>query len=124
LRGFVALCVQREELPNEEVRTPLLSLVFAVGVAAQETRRADPTQANDKASAPKTKEIAAEVVSVAADGRALTIKGEMGDKTVSVDDKAVASVKTLKPGDKPTLVCRETANGDQFVTAVRMPEKR
>lgn len=102
----------------------LLSLVFVAGVAAQETRKAEPAQANEKAAASKTKEIPAEIVSVAPDGKALTIKGEMGDKTVSVDEKAVASVKTLKAGDKATLVCRENANGESFVTAVKMPEKK
>jgi Cu/Ag efflux protein CusF len=102
----------------------LLSLVSVAGVSAQEMRKAEPTQTNDQASATKVKEISAEVVAVASDGKALTIKGEMGDKTAPVDDKAVASVKTLKPGDKPTLVCRENANGEQSVTAVRMPDKR
>jgi hypothetical protein len=102
----------------------LLPLVLVAGVAAQETKKAEPMQANDKASATKTKEISAEIVSVATDGKALTIKSETGDKTVSVDDKAVASVKTLKAGDKPTLVCRENANGESFVTAVKMPEKK
>jgi ribosomal protein S1 len=105
----------------------LLSLVFVAGVAAQEAKKPEPAKepASEKAATAKTHEVQAEIVSVAADGKTLTIKGETGDKTVPVDEKAAAAVKALKAGDKATLICRDTDKGEHVaVTGVKAPEKK
>lgn len=103
----------------------LLSLVFVAGVAAQEAKKAEPAQAADKAVTVKTHEVQAEIVSVASDGKTLTIKGEKENKTVPVDEKAVAAVKALKAGDKATLICRDTDKGEhEAVTGVKPPQKK
>ena len=86
----------------------LLSLVFVAGVSAQEATKPEPAKepASEKAEAAKTHEVQAEIVSVAPDGKMLTIKGDTGEKSVPVDEKAVAAVKGLKAGDKATLICQ------------------
>ncbi len=103
----------------------LLSLVFVAGVVAQEAKKAEPAQAPEKAVTIKTHEVQAEVVSVSPDGKTLTIKGEKENKTVPVDEKAMAAVKALKAGDKTTLICRDSEKGEhQAVTGVKAPEKK
>jgi ribosomal protein S1 len=108
----------------------LLSVVFVAGVAAQEAQKPDPANpakepTSEKAATGKTHEVQAEIVSVAPDGKTLTIKGETGEKTVPVDEKATAAVKSLKAGDKATLICRDSDKGEhQAVTGVKAPEKK
>ena len=102
----------------------LLSLVVVAGVSAEEPKK-EVAKAGEKAVTVKTHEVQAEVVSVAPDGKTLTIKGETGDKTVPVDEKAAMAVKALKPGDKTTLICRDTEKGEhQAVTGIKPPEKK
>jgi hypothetical protein len=62
--------------------------------------------------AGKTHEVAAEIVSADAVKNTLTIKGEKADMTVPVEgEKAQASLKTVKAGDKVTLTCQDDAKG-------------
>ncbi len=84
----------------------LLAFVFAAGVASAEEKKADATK-----PAEKTHEISAEIVSVDAVAKTVTIKGEMGNKTVPVEEKAVVQVKDLKAGQKVTLICKDDATG-------------
>jgi hypothetical protein len=83
-----------------------LALVFATGIAVAEEKKAEVAQAADK-----THEVSAEIVSVDAVAKTVTIKGETGNKTVPVEEKAVAQVKDLKAGQKVTLICKDDAMG-------------
>ena len=41
-----------------------------------------------------------------------------------MDEKAAMAVKALKPGDKTTLICRDTEKGEhQAVTGIKPPEE-
>lgn len=104
----------------------LLSLVLMAGLAyANETKKAAPAKAPEKAAAVKTHEVQAEIVSVAADGKTITIKGEKEDKTIPVDEKATAAIKNLKAGEKATLICRDNEKGEHVAVAgVKAPEKK
>lgn len=102
----------------------LLPLVFVAGLSAEEPKK-EVAKAGEKAVTVKTHEVQAEVVSVAPDGKSLTIKSEKGDKTVPVDEKAATAVKALKPGDKTTLICRDSEAGEhQAVTGIKPAEKK
>jgi Cu/Ag efflux protein CusF len=94
----------------------LLSLVFAaVSVAnAADAKKTASHKAHAKASekAGKTHKVEAEVVSTDTEKKTITIKGDKENKTVPVDEKAVASLKDLKPGDKVTLTCWDNAKGE------------
>lgn len=117
----------------------LLSFVFVAGLAyAQEAKKAEPAKPAEKAEAAKpaekapaakTHEVAAEVVSFDATAKTLTIKGEKENKTVPVDEKALASVKALKAGEKATLICRDNEKGEHVAiagvkAAPKAPEKK
>lgn len=88
------------------------ALVFslAIGVAglafAQEPIKdtaAKPDAAKAQAAKP-AKEQAGEVVSVDVEKKTLTFKNEMGENlTWPAEGKALASLKTVKPGDKVTI---------------------
>src|SRR5712691_262293 len=95
----------------------LLSLIFvAAGVtnaAAAKKTSSHKAHAEAKAEAKgKTHVVEAEVVSTDVDKKTLTIKGEKENKTVPVDEKAVASLKDAKPGDKVALTCWDNAKGE------------
>ena len=94
----------------------LLSLVFvAAGVAnASDAKKTSSHKAHAKAAEAKGKThvVEAEVVSTDVEKKTLTIKGEKENKTVPVDEKAVASLKDLKSGDKVALTCWDNAKGE------------
>ena len=87
----------------------LFSVLLVAGVASAQTT----APAKDKSTAPavKTHVVEAEVVSADATAKTLTIKGDP-NKTVPVDAAAVASLKTLKAGEKVKLTCRDDAKGE------------
>jgi hypothetical protein len=106
----------------------LLSLVFVAGVAlAQEAAKpaekaAAPAKATaaEKAPAVKTHEVTAEVVSVDAVKNTITLKGEKGNNTAPVEGKALASLKSIKAGEKVTVTCRDNEKGEhQAVTEIK-----
>ena len=99
----------------------LLALaVVAVPAMAQEKKEAKPAEKTAAAPA-KTHEVTAEVVSVDATAKTITIKGEAGNKTVPVDEKAIAQVKELKAGQPATLICRDDEKGaHQAVAGVKV----
>jgi hypothetical protein len=103
----------------------LLSLVFAAGVAfAQSTKPAEksaaPAAAEKAAQPAKTHEVTAEVVSVDTVKNTITLKGEKGNNTAPVEGKAVASLKSVKAGEKVTVTCRDNEKGEhQAVTEIK-----
>lgn len=112
--------------------TLLLSVLLVAGVAAaQSAAPAQPAPAAPAAQsaaqpapaapATKTHVVEAEVVSADATAKTLTIKGEKENKTVAVDASAVASLKSLKSGDKVKLTCRDSATGQhEAVTQIKV----
>lgn len=117
----------------------LLSLVFVAGVAVADEKKAEtkpaPAKAEAKAeaakpadakapAAAKTHDVEAEIVSADAVKNTLTIKGEKENKTVPVDAKAAAALKTVKAGDKVTLTCEDDEKGGhKAVTAIKAAAK-
>jgi hypothetical protein len=96
----------------------LLSFALvAVVAAAQEAKQAEPAKPAEEAAAVKTHEVQAEIVAVDAQAKTLTIKGEKENKTVPVDEKALAQIKDLKPGQKATLICRDNEKGEHVAVA-------
>ena len=59
----------------------------------------------------KTHVVEAEIVSADVAAKTLTIKGDP-NKTVPVDASAVASLKSVKPGEKVKLTCRDNDKGE------------
>jgi hypothetical protein len=101
----------------------LLALAVAVPAVAQEKKEAaKPGEKPAAAAAVKTHEVTAEVVSVDTAAKTITIKAEAGNKTVPVDEKAIAQVKDLKAGQTATLICRDDEKGaHQAVAGVKAP---
>lgn len=111
----------------------LLSFVFVAGVAvaqdaskapeaAKVTTAAKSADQATKASAMKTHDVQAEIVAVDAEKKTLTLKGETENKTVPVEGKAVAALKTVKAGDKLTLTCKDSDKGEhQAVVEIKTP---
>jgi uncharacterized protein (DUF58 family) len=97
----------------------LLSVAALVIATAPQAFAKAPAHAHP-AMAGKSHEVQAEVVSADPAKSTLTIKGEKDEnKTVPVDKKAVASLKTVKAGDKVTLTCWDNAKGEHVkVTAI------
>ena len=105
----------------------LLSVVFAAGLAfaqdaakpAEKAAAAAPAAA-EKAQAGKTHEVTAEVVSVDAVKNTITLKGDKENHTAPVEGKAIASLKSVKAGDKVTVTCRDNDKGEhQAVTEIK-----
>jgi hypothetical protein len=69
----------------------------------------------------KTHDVTAEVVSVDAQGKTLTIKGEDGSNmTVKVTGNAIKSLETVKPGQRVVLTCKDNEKGEhQSVTEIK-----
>jgi hypothetical protein len=80
-------------------------------------------EAKDKAEAKagvKTHEVEAEVVSVDAAKKTITIKTDTGESTAPVEGPAIAEAKVVKPGQKVTVVCRDGENGEhKAVVAIK-----
>jgi hypothetical protein len=112
----------------------LTSFVFVAGVAvAQEPAPAPETgkmpaaaKSTDtaKAQAGKNHDVQAEIVSVDVEKNTLTIKGDAANKTVPVEGKAVAALKTVKAGDKLTLTCKDNDKGEHQAVVDIKPEKK
>jgi hypothetical protein len=60
-----------------------------------------------------TQQVEAEVVSVDADKKTVTIKSDAGTspETLPVEGKAASALKDVKPGQKYTLVCKNDSTG-------------
>lgn len=97
-----------------------LALVF---VATAPLVHAAPKAPAHTAMAGKTHAVEAEVVSADNAKHTLTIKGDKENKTVPVDHKALASLKTVKAGDKVTLTCWDNAKGEHVKVTAIAPAK-
>jgi len=73
----------------------------------------------------KKHDVTAEVVSVDAAAKTITIKGDGGqNKTVPVSGDAVKSLETVKAGDMVVLTCMDNVKGEhQAVTAIKPAKK-
>jgi len=111
--------------------TLLLSLLLVAGVAFATENIAPTTGATDekapvaaaqsKKPAMKIHYFTTEVVSTDVDKKEITIKSDKGENhTASVEGKAVASLTSLKAGDKIAITYRDDDKGDlQAVTAIK-----
>src|SRR5881397_1141743 len=69
----------------------------------------------------KSHKVTAEVVSMDAANKTITIKTDEGEKTVPVMGKAVAELKNLKAGQKIVLTCKDNEKGEHTgVTHIEM----
>jgi hypothetical protein len=106
----------------------LLSLVLVAGIAvAEETKKpAEAPKAPEKAVvAVKAESVDAEIISVDATAKTITIKGDKENKTLNVDAKAVASLKSVKAGEKVTLTVANNAVTEIKAAAkAAAPEKK
>jgi Cu/Ag efflux protein CusF len=101
----------------------LLSALLVVAGVASATQAPAPAKPTSPA-AVKTHVVEAEVVSADATAKTLTIKGDP-NKTVAVDTSAVASLKTLKSGDKVKLTCRDSDKGEhEAVTHITVEKEK
>jgi hypothetical protein len=98
----------------------LLAVVVAAGVAwAAQAATPHAAKHMAKASAAKTHDVTAEVVAVDAEKKTITIKGDQENTTAPVEGKAIAALKTVKPGGKYVLTCRDDEQGaHKAVTAI------
>ena len=88
---------------------------------ADANAKAKDAQADAKSKAAKmTHAFEAEIVSVDSAKNTITVKTDKGESTAPVEGKAVAEVKTVKPGQKVTLVCRDDEKGEhKAVTEIK-----
>jgi hypothetical protein len=104
----------------------LLPLVFVAGVvmAQDAPKPADaqkPAAAATKAVA-KTHESTVEFVSADATKKTITVKDSGAEKTVALEGKALASVKSLKANQKVTVTYLENEKGEATaVTEIQIP---
>jgi len=113
----------------------LLSLVFVAGIAiAEETKKpAEAPKAPEKSATVakadvkadvKAESMDAEIVSVDATAKTVTIKGEKENKTLNVDAKALSSLKTIKAGEKVTITMTNNAVTEIKAATAKAPEKK
>ena len=93
--------------------TLLLCALFVVAGVASASQATAPAKAAPAKAAPavKTHVVEAEIVSADVAAKTLTIKGDP-NKTVPVDASAVASLKSVKAGEKVKLTCRDNDKGE------------
>jgi hypothetical protein len=105
-----------------------LALVASVAIAQDAPKPADAPKATDAPKAAdkapvavKTHDVNAEFVSADATKKTITLKAEDGsEKTVPVEGKALAAIKTLKANEKVTATCRDNDKGEhQAVTDIK-----
>lgn len=109
------------------MRKLILTIVLAlaaVGARAQEDKAvAQPAPAKD------TTEMTAVVIATDTTSKTITVKKETdpmlselsGEKTLSVDAKAEASLKSVKVGDKVKLVLKADPSGKEIVSTIEKP---
>ena len=108
------------------------ALMLVAGlVYAQDPPGQPPDTPSAAAYAKKTQQISAEVVTVDAVKKTLTIKAEglPEDQTLPVEGKALVSLKTVKAGEKYTLLCKNDAAGKlksvvEIKQSMMQPESR
>jgi hypothetical protein len=74
---------------------------------------ASETPSQPKKPAMQSHDVAAEIVSVNAEAKTVTIKdAKGGTATVPVEGEAVARLKQLVAGDQVTMTCRDNDKGE------------
>jgi Cu/Ag efflux protein CusF len=122
---------------EEQMRKLILAVVLtsaASWAVAQEpappAQQPAPPGQQPAQTAKDTKEMTATVVNTDPTVKTITIKkdtgvsgGTMPEQTLSVDDKALANLKTIKMGDKVKLVLKtDPATGKESVTSIEKPK--
>ncbi len=113
------------------MRKVILAVVLTSGAGwalAQDPQAQTPTQAQPQPApaAKDTKEMTAVVVATDPAVKTITVKEEMGsgaagtqpEATLSVDEKALTKLKSVKVGEKVKLVLKTDAMGKQSVTSI------
>ena len=102
--------------------TLLVALGLAVGLVLAGTDKMETKPTGEMKAMGKTHDLTVEVVSADAKAKTLTIKDENGQpKSVPVMGKAIASLATLKAGDKITVTCQDNDKGEhQGITAIKV----
>ena len=92
----------------------LVCAVFAAGLMLAQT--------HPVSAAGKTHNMMATVVSVDVDAKKITFMDDTGSNmTAPVLDKAVASLKKVKAGDKVNMTCQDNDKGDhEGVSAIKI----
>ena len=85
---------------------------FALGIAMMFVAGLALAMAADAKATGKTHEVTAEVVAVDMEAHTLTIKVGTENKTVVAKDEAVEQLKTVAPGEKVALTCRDNDKGE------------
>src|SRR5262245_18262698 len=111
------------------MRKLVLAVVFMSGAGwalAQDPQAQTPTQAQQPSApvAKDTNEMTAVVVATDPTVKTITVKQEMGsgaagaqaETTLSVDEKALAKLKSVKAGEKVKLLLKTDAMGKESVT--------
>lgn len=98
----------------------LLSLVFVAALASA-SEKAVSGHAKEKAKVAGAHHdvIAAEVISVDTAKNTITLKTDKGEVTAPAEGKAIASLKTVKAGDKVTVTCRDENGEHKAVTFIK-----
>ncbi len=113
------------------MRRLILAVVFTSGAGwalAQDPQAQPPTQPQQQSApaAKDTKEMTAVVVATDPTVKTITVKREMRsgaagaqpEATLSVDEKALTKLKSIKVGDKVKLVLKTDAMGKESVTSI------
>jgi len=92
----------------------LVCAVFAAGLLL--------AQVHPASAAGKTHNVMGTVVSVDIDAKKITFMDDTGSNmTAPVLDKAMASLKKVKAGDKVTMTCQDNDKGDhEGVSAIKI----
>jgi hypothetical protein len=106
-----------EEIASMKTLALILSLGLLGTAAIASAQEKEPATATDKSH-----KVTAEVISVDTAKNTLKMKASDGiEKTATVEGKAIDSLKTLKPGEKVTLTCRDNEKGEhKAVTAIEV----
>ena len=113
------------------MRRLILAVVLASGAGwalAQDPQAQPPTQPQQQAApaAKDTKEMTAVVVATDPKIKTITVKqdaesgtaGAQPEATLSVDEKALTKLKSIKVGEKVKLVLKTDAMGKESVTSI------
>jgi hypothetical protein len=104
-----------------------LAALLAVAGMAFAAQATAPEKKAKPMTAAKTHVVEAEVVSMDATAKTLTLKTEKGETTAKVEGAAVASLKTLKAGEKVKVTCRDNEAGEHqaitHITVEKAPKK-
>ena len=100
----------------------LLPVVFVAAVAGAQTSKpgTHPTKPA-KEHAMTTHEVTAEIVAADLTHEKLTVRMGTSEKTVPVEGKAIASLKSVKPGETVTLTCRDNEAGEHTAITAIVP---